>query len=507
MSSIELAQEILDESDLSDRENDKHNPTGMNSINEQRAKAKIRNKIKDRYNLVRYLLEQVADHNKLCDDPEFHNGVLKTLIDVLPSRPINRELLSIIGTREYHRSLANVICNSNTIVMYIRGIYVEFRNVNDFVNFAEKHNDEVCFQLLTTNAPQIITFVISLCDEGDISALKSVIKDYFSSTYDNYNVSTYEYTNKQDFKNMQLIGNETFVMIEGIFRTYEENQRDIYQLHALVASKLSKCIQVYHQYAQYFESNDIKMSYILKQLTPQMMNSKHPTLYNTCNGEVVNTVSVVNNNETKVKCNLPLKEWIYKNDPEGYSATEYYILYKSDYNSPIKKSKFKAKVEKTGYELKKKSTYKGKYVWVKQTTSDSESENNKSESEVECEYDRDTKQPKTIYSSDDSDYDKQDKIQQVYCIIPGKFHNKKRGNDSVIKIGKHNGNYIQRIQSYGQNTIILSVEAVKDCTKMEKSIKAAFQEKYDIFQGHEYFWCPKDEALVLFKSTITKSNQ
>ena len=34
MSSIELAQEILDESDLSDRENDKHNPTGMNSINE-----------------------------------------------------------------------------------------------------------------------------------------------------------------------------------------------------------------------------------------------------------------------------------------------------------------------------------------------------------------------------------------------------------------------------------------------------------------------------------------
>jgi hypothetical protein len=94
---------------------------------------------------------------------------------------------------------------------------------------------------------------------------------------------------------------------------------------------------------------------------------------------------------------------------------------------------------------------------------------------------------------------------QVYCIIPGEYAHLQRGHQRVIKVGRHMYEWLQRIKTYKDKSKILCVKYVNDERTTERILLDNFKSRYEIYTGHEYFWCEPIQALNLFDK-ITASH-
>lgn len=92
-------------------------------------------------------------------------------------------------------------------------------------------------------------------------------------------------------------------------------------------------------------------------------------------------------------------------------------------------------------------------------------------------------------------------MEQVYLITPNEY---KRLN--IVKIGRHKGNTMKRITSYGAETIVYSVVSVSNSKTIEKELINQFKTHFKLYKGREYFEADINESIFIFKETIEKMN-
>lgn len=92
-------------------------------------------------------------------------------------------------------------------------------------------------------------------------------------------------------------------------------------------------------------------------------------------------------------------------------------------------------------------------------------------------------------------------MDQIYLITPEIYieHN-------IVKIGKHKGNTMKKINEYGENTKIHSIKSVYDSKLIEKELIKQFKNKFKIYKGHEYFEGHIEECIELFDMIVNEIN-
>ena len=85
--------------------------------------------------------------------------------------------------------------------------------------------------------------------------------------------------------------------------------------------------------------------------------------------------------------------------------------------------------------------------------------------------------------------------EMVYLLIPADH----LYSDGCIKIGRSRNNTLDRMKSYGKDSVILTHVAVENSRFVENKLKDTFKEKFmSIKSGNEFYKGDLDEMILVF---------